>query len=76
MTENEVLEMLLDIKEIQIDRFEVQGQSLHIHCSSVLEEVHRGFLWNLPCRARFTPSRGLRSTLGLLLINMLARTPC
>ena len=39
MTENEVLEMLLDIKEIQIDRFEVQGQSLHIHCSSVLEEA-------------------------------------
>ena len=30
MTENEVLEMLLDIKEIQIDRFDVQGQSLHI----------------------------------------------
>ena len=39
MTENEVLEMLLDIKEIQIDRFEVQGQSLHIYCSSVLEEA-------------------------------------
>ena len=39
MTENEVLEMLLDIKEIQIDRFEVQGQSLHIHCRSVLEEA-------------------------------------
>ncbi len=39
MTENEVLEMLLDIKEIQIDRFEVQGQTLHIHCSSVLEEA-------------------------------------
>jgi hypothetical protein len=39
MTENEVLEMLLDIKEIQIDRFEVQGQSLHIHCRSILEEA-------------------------------------
>ena len=39
MTENEVLEMLLDIKEIQIDRFDVQGQSLHIDCSSVLEEA-------------------------------------
>ena len=39
MTENEVLEMLLDIKEIQIDRFDVQGQSLQIHCSSVLQEA-------------------------------------
>ena len=39
MTENEVLERLLDIKEIQIDRFEVQGQRLHIYCSSILEEA-------------------------------------
>ena len=39
MTENEVLEMLLDIKEIQIDGFEVQEQQLHIHCSSIFEEA-------------------------------------
>ena len=38
MTENEVLEMLLDIKEIQIDGFEVRDQQLHIHCSSICEE--------------------------------------
>ena len=31
MTENEVLEMLLEIKEIQVDRFEVQDQHLHIY---------------------------------------------
>jgi transposase len=39
MTENEVLEMLLDIKEIQVDQFDVQDRSLHIHCSSVFEEA-------------------------------------
>lgn len=39
MTENEVLEMLLDIKEIQIDGFEVRDQQLHIHCSSIFEEA-------------------------------------
>ena len=39
MTENEVLEMLLDIKEIQIDQFDVQDRSLHIYCSSVFEEA-------------------------------------
>ena len=26
--------------------------------------VHRGLLWNLPCKAGFTPSRGLKFTLG------------
>ena len=39
MTENEVLEMLLEIKEIQVDRFEVQDQHLHIYCSSVFQEA-------------------------------------
>ena len=39
MTENEVLAMILDIKEIQVDRFEVQDRSLHIHCSSIFEEA-------------------------------------
>lgn len=39
MTENEVLETLLGIKEIQVDRFDVQDQSLHIHCSSIFEEA-------------------------------------
>ena len=39
MTENEVLEMLLDIKEIQIDRFEVQGQTLHIHYNNPSQVV-------------------------------------
>jgi transposase len=39
MTENEVLETLLGIKEIQVDRFELQDQSLHIHCSSIFEEA-------------------------------------
>ena len=32
MTENEVLEILLEIKEIQVDRFEVQDRHLHIYC--------------------------------------------
>jgi hypothetical protein len=27
-------------------------------------KVHRGLLWNLPCKAGFTPSRGLKFTLG------------
>ena len=39
MTENEVLEMLLEIKEIQVDRFEVQDQHLHVYCSSVFQEA-------------------------------------
>jgi transposase len=39
MTENEVLEMILGIKEIQVDRFDVQDRSLHIHCSSIFEEA-------------------------------------
>ena len=43
MTENEVLEMLLEIKEIQVDRFEVQDQHLHIYCSSVLPDFRSFF---------------------------------
>ena len=39
MTENEVFEMILEIKEIQVDRFEVQDQHIHIYCSSVFEEA-------------------------------------
>jgi len=39
MTENEVFEMILGIKEIQVDRFDVQDRSLHIHCSSIFEEA-------------------------------------
>ncbi len=38
MTENEVLEMLLGIKEIQVDRFEVEDQHLHIYYSSIFQE--------------------------------------
>jgi transposase len=38
MTENEVLEILLEIKEIQVDQFNVEERSTHIHCSSVFEE--------------------------------------
>ena len=38
MTENEALEMLLEIKEIQVDQFNVEDLSIHIHCSSVFEE--------------------------------------
>ena len=62
MTESEVFESILGINEIQMDRVEWQDQSLHIYCSSIL--VHRGLLWNLPCKAGFTPSRGLKFTLG------------
>ena len=39
MTENEVLQMILGIKEIQVDQFDVQDQSIHIHCSSIFEEA-------------------------------------
>lgn len=39
MTENEVLEMILEIKEIQVDQFNVEDRSIHIHCSSVFEEA-------------------------------------
>ena len=39
MTENEVFETILEIKEIQVDRFEVQDQHIHIHCSSIFEEA-------------------------------------
>ncbi len=39
MTENEVLEMLLEIKEIQVDQLNVEDLSIHIHCSSVFEEA-------------------------------------
>jgi transposase len=39
MTENEVFEMILGMKEIQVDRIDWQKQSLHIHCSSIFEEA-------------------------------------
>ena len=39
MTESEVFESILGIKEIQVDRVEWQEQSLHIYCSSVVEEA-------------------------------------
>lgn len=39
MTENEVFEMILGIKEIQVDRVDWQDQSLHIHCNSIFEEA-------------------------------------
>ena len=42
MTENEVLEMLLEIKEIQVDQFEVQDQHLHIYCSSIFPGLSLG----------------------------------
>ena len=75
MTESEVFESILGINEIQVDRVEWQDQSLHIYCSYIFSEalcpnclnkrqVLRGFLWNLPCKAGFTPSRGLKFTLG------------
>lgn len=38
MTENEVFEMILGIKEIQVDRIDWQ-ESFHIHCSSIFEEA-------------------------------------
>ena len=31
--------MILGIKEIQVDQFDVQDQSIHIHCSSIFEEA-------------------------------------
>jgi hypothetical protein len=62
MTESEVFESILGINEIQVDRVEWQDQNLHIYCGSIL--VHRGLLWNLSCKAGFTPSRGLKFTLG------------
>lgn len=39
MSDNEVLQMLLDVKEIQVDGFEVQDRQIHIHCSSIFEEA-------------------------------------
>jgi transposase len=39
MTEHELLQMMLDIKEIQVDGFEVEDRRIHIHCSSVFEEA-------------------------------------
>ena len=39
MTENKTLQMIVGIKEIQVDRFDVQDQSIHIHCSSIFEEA-------------------------------------
>lgn len=39
MTESEVFELILGIKEIQVDRVEWQDQRLHIYCRSVFEEA-------------------------------------
>ena len=39
MTEAEVFELILGIKEIHVDRVDWQDRSLHIYCSSLLEEV-------------------------------------
>lgn len=39
MTEAEVFELILGIKEIQVDRVDWQDQSLHIYCSSIFEDA-------------------------------------
>lgn len=39
MTEAEVFELILGIKEIHVDRVDWQAQSLHIYCSSIFEEA-------------------------------------
>jgi transposase len=39
MTEAEVFELILGIKEIHVDRVDWQDQSLHIYCSSIFEEA-------------------------------------
>ena len=39
MTEKEVFEMILGIKEIQVDRRDGQDRSLHMHCRSIFEEA-------------------------------------
>lgn len=39
MTEAEVFELILGIKEIRVDRVDWQDQSLHIYCSSIFEEA-------------------------------------
>jgi transposase len=39
MTEAEVFELILGIKEIHVDRVDWQAQGLHIYCSSILEEA-------------------------------------
>lgn len=39
MTETEVFELILGIKEIHVDRVDWQDQGLHIYCSSLFEEA-------------------------------------
>lgn len=39
MTETEVFELILGIKEIRVDRVDWKDQSLHIYCSSIFEEA-------------------------------------
>lgn len=39
MTEAEVFELILGIKEIHVERVDWQDQRLHIYCCSVFEEV-------------------------------------
>ncbi len=39
MTEAEFFELVLGIKEIQVDRVDWQDQCLHIYCSSAFEEA-------------------------------------
>ncbi len=39
MTEAEVFELILGIKEIHVDRVDWQDHSLHIYCSSIFEEA-------------------------------------
>ena len=39
MTEAELFEQILGIKEIRVDRVDWQEQSLHIYCSSIFEEA-------------------------------------
>ena len=39
MTEAELFEQILGIKEIRVNRVDWQEQSLHIYCSSIFEEA-------------------------------------
>ena len=39
MTETEVFELILGIKEIHVDRVDWQDQGLHIYCSSLFARL-------------------------------------
>ena len=39
MTEAEIFEQILAIKEIRVDRVDWQERALHIYCSSIFEEA-------------------------------------